>query len=181
MQREGSDDSFNVFENPRKPLVNVSVRLYLFLVVLTLFSSDTHVPFKEASNFQSIPEHMVPVLLNLAVSTMKSGWDKISSESTKSESSIARINSVSHYGLPSRKTCQILGTNTAHVKNAHIWPHNNRDAMILVELKPSDIDDPRNILRLHENIAYYLDRFHLTLVSSGTDVVLKVLDTRILP
>jgi len=134
---------------------------------------------------QSIPEHMVPVLLNLAVSTMKSGWDKISSERTKSESSIARINSVSHYGLRSQKTCQILGTNTAHVKNAHIWPHNNRDAMILVELKPSDIDDPRNILRLHDDIEYYLDRFHLTLVSSGTDfdlkIVLKVLDNSILP
>jgi len=118
---------------------------------------------------------------SLAVSLMKSGWEKISSERTKSESSIARKNSVSHYGLRSRRTCQILGTNTAHVKNAHIWPHNNSEAMVLVDLQPSDIDDPRNILRLHEDIEYYLDRFHLTLVSSGTDFVLKVLDTSILP
>ena len=57
--------------------------------------------------------------------------------------------------------------------------------MILVDLKPSDIDDSRNILCLQEDIEYYLDRFHLTLVSSGTDLVLKIvlelLDNSILP
>ena len=124
---------------------------------------------------------MVPVLLTLAVSTMKSGWEKISSERTKSESSTARNNSVSYYGLNSRRTCQILGPNTAHVKNAHIWPHNNSQGLVLVDLQPSDIDDPRNVLRLHEDIEYYLDRFQLTLVLSGSDFVLKVLDPTILP
>ena len=48
-------------------------------------------------------------------------------------------------------TCQILGesVNTPHVQNAHIWPHNYREALILVDLQPSDIDDPRNVLCLH--------------------------------
>ena len=130
---------------------------------------------------RTIPEHYVPVLLSLAVTSMKSGWENISSECTKSESSITRNNSVSHYGLRSQRTCQILGTNTAHVKNVHMWPHNNSEAMVLVDLQPSDINDPRNILRLHKDIEYYLDRFHLTLVSSGRNFVLKVLDDSILP
>ena len=65
----------------------------------------------------------------------------------------------------------------------HIWPHNNREALILVDLQTSDIDDPRNVLLLclHNDIAYHLDRFHLTLVPWGTDFVLKVLDPSILP
>ena len=138
-------------------------------------------PNPASSRVETIPEHYVPVLLSLAVSLIKSGWEKISSERTKSESSTARNNSVSHYGLSSRTTCQILGTNTDHVKNAHIWPHNNSEALVLVDLQPSDIDDPRNVLRLHEDIEYYLDRFHLTLVPSGTDFVLNVLDNSILP
>lgn len=124
---------------------------------------------------------MVPVLLTLAINSIKSGWEKISSESTKSESSMARDNSVSYYGLHNRETCQILGRNTAHVHNAHIWPHNNSEALVLVDLQPSDIHDPRNVLRLHEDIGYYLDRFQLTLVLCGSDFVLKVLDPSICP
>ena len=134
---------------------------------------------RSTSSVETIPEHMVPVLLTLAVSTMKSGWEKTSSERTKSESSTARNNSVSYYGLQSRKTCQILGPNTAHVKNAHIWPHNNSQWLVLVDLQPSDIDDPRNVLRLHEDIEYYLDRFRLTFVLSGSDFILTVLDPTI--
>ena len=122
--------------------------------LLTQFEQQQQQQQQQSSTVGTIPEHYVPVLLSLAVSLMKSGWEKISSEHTKSESSIARNNSVSHYGLGSRRTCQILGTtqNTAHVKNAHIWPHDNSEALVLVDLQPSDIDDPRNILRLHEDI-----------------------------
>ena len=128
----------------------------------------------------TIPEHFVPVLLTLAVSTMKSGWEKISSDRTQSESSTARNNSVSFYGLRGRKTCQILGNNTDHVINAHIWPYNNSQGLVLVDLQPSDIDNPRNVLRLHDDIEHYLDRFNLTFVLSGNDFVLKVLDPDIL-
>jgi len=143
---------------------------------------NKYVPVAPASStVETIPEHMVPVLLTLAVSTMKTGWEKISSQRTVSESSTARENAVSFYGLSSRRTCQILGPNTAHVKNAHIWPHNNMQGLVLVDLQPSDIDDPRNVLRLHEDIEYYLDRFHLTFVLSGRDFVLRVLDPNILP
>ena len=46
-------------------------------------------------------------------------------------------------------------------------------------MQPSDIDDPRNLLRLHEDIEYYLDRFRLTFVMSGSDFILKVLDPTI--
>ena len=118
-----------------------------------------YVARQSSTGVETIPEHMVPVLLTLAVNSMKSGWEKISSECTKSESSTARNNSVSHYGLQSERTCQILGRNTAHVQNAHIWPHNNSPGLVLVELQPSDI-------------AYYLDRFQLTFVLSGSDFIL---------
>ena len=94
----------------------------------------------------TIPKHYVPVLLSLAVSSIKSGWKKISSECTKSESSTARNNSVSFYGLWSQQTCQILGTNVGRMWNAHMWPHNNSEALVLVDLQSSDIDDPRNVL-----------------------------------
>ena len=134
-----------------------------------------------STGVETIPEHMVPVLLTLAVSTMKRGWEKISSERTKSESSTAKNASVSFYGLKSKRTCQILGPNTAHVKNARIWPYNNSRGLVLVDLQPSDIDGPRNVLRLQEDIEYYLDRFRLTLALSGSDFVLKVLDPAILP
>lgn len=69
---------------------------------------------------ETIPKHMVPLLLSLAVKSMKSGWERISSERAKSESSAARNNSAAYYGLHGRRTCQILGRNTAHVHNAHI-------------------------------------------------------------
>ena len=116
-------------------------------------------PQPASSRVETIPKHYVPVLLSLAVNLMKRGWKRISSESTKSESSTARSHLVFHYGLRDRETCQILGTNTSHVKNAHIWPHNNSEALVLVDLQPLDVNDSRNVLRLHEDIEYYLDRF----------------------
>ena len=61
-----------------------------------------------SSTVETIPEHMVPVLLTLAVSTMKSGWEKISPESTKSESSMARENSVAFYGLHAGQLARFL-------------------------------------------------------------------------
>jgi len=129
----------------------------------------------------TVPEHMVPVLLTHAVNSMKIGWEKMSSGHTKSESSEVRNNSVAFYGLRDRKTCQILGPDTAHVQNAHIWPHNNAHGLVLADLQPSQIDHPKNVLRLHADIEHYLDRFHLTFVLSGRDFILKVLDPNIGP
>jgi len=77
---------------------------------------------RRSAGVETTPEHMVPVLLALAVRSMKSGWEKISAECTKSESSTARNNSVSCCGL-SQRMCKILSLNTDHVQNAHMWPH----------------------------------------------------------
>jgi hypothetical protein len=177
----GKQDLINVADNKKDFSDRLEPKGVLPAVCDSLFNKYVASAQQSSAGVETIPEHMVPVLLTLAVSTMKSGWEKISSERTKSESSMARVNSVSYYGLDGRRTCQILGPNTAHVKNAHIWPHNNSQGLVLVDLQPSDIDDPRNLLRLHEDIEYYLDRFHLTFVLSGSDFILKVLDSNILP
>ena len=54
-----------------------------------------------------------------------------------------------------------------------------RENLPLVDLQETDIDDPRNILRLHGDIEYNFDRFFLTFVPSGNDFILKVLDPTI--
>jgi hypothetical protein len=73
--------------------------------------------------------------------------------------------------------CQVLGPGgTNHVKNAHIWPHNNRENLPLIDLDATDIDNPKNVLRLHSDIEHKFDRFLLTFVPSGSDFVLQVLD-----
>ena len=107
------------------------------------------------------------------------GWDKTTSQRTKSESSEVRNATVKFYGLSSRRHCQILGENTEHVVDAHIWPRHNRDNLVLVELEATDIDDPKNILRLHKNIEGFFDHKQLTFTQSGSDFLLKVLDPSI--
>jgi len=57
-----------------------------------------------------------------------------------------------------------------------------KEGLVLVDLQPSDVDDPRNALRLDEDVKCHLDCFHLTLALSGSDTfVLKVLDPNVLP
>ncbi|CAB9514255.1 expressed unknown protein [Seminavis robusta] len=51
--------------------------------------------------------------------------------------------------------------------------------LTLVDLQETDIDDPRNLLRLHGDIENNFDRFFLTFVPSGNDFILKVLDPTI--
>jgi hypothetical protein len=65
------------------------------------------------------------------------------------------------------------------VKNAHIWPHNNKDNLPLIDLVATDIDNPKNVLRLHSDIEHKFDRFLLTFVPFGDDFVLHVLDPSI--
>jgi len=123
-----------------------------------------------------IPSHYTPVLLALAINNMD-GWDRITTDRTVSDSTEIRHAAVAYYGLKARKHCQILGTDTKHVLNAHIWPHHNSENMILVDLKPSDVNSPKNILRLHKNIERCFDHKQLTFVQSGNDsFYLKLLD-----
>lgn len=135
------------------------------------FSFQTELPPKN-----KIPDHFAPLLLELAMKNMEIGWEKISSESTSVESTSARNASVSYYGLTGKKHCQILGAGTGSVQNAHIWPYNNRENLKLVDLEPTDIDNPKNVLRLHTEIEHKFDRFAVTFVLSGGEFILKVLD-----
>lgn len=104
------------------------------------------------------------LLLNLAMEGMEDGWARISSERTSGESRKAQTGCVYFYGLTGKENCQMLGPGTKHVRNAHIWPHNNRGNLLLVDLEKTDIDNPKNVLRLHSDIEHKLDRFQLTFV-----------------
>jgi hypothetical protein len=124
----------------------------------------------------SIPDHFAPILLAMAMKNISVGWEKISDKQTTKESLTATTNSVIFYGLTNNDHCQVLGPDTKNVKNAHLWPYNNREHLPLIDLDVADIDNPKNILRLHSDIEHSLDRFSVTFVPSGSDFVVKILD-----
>jgi hypothetical protein len=111
--------------------------------------------------------------------SMEIGWDNISEKGTKLDSTIAKRNSITFYGLENEQHCQVLGPDTKYVRTAHLWPHNNMENLPLVDLVATDIDNPKNVLRLHSDIENKFDRFSLTFVPSGNDFFLKVLDPSI--
>jgi HNH endonuclease len=119
------------------------------------------------------------LLLEVASRNMAAGWEKISENRTSRESETAKEKSIRYYGLYGKNHCQILGNGTKNVVNAHIWPHNNRENLVLVSLEEQDIDNPKNILRLHSAIEWHFDRFFLTFEYSGGDFILKILDLNI--
>jgi hypothetical protein len=162
-------------------------RIFVFLIQLleyeniffSFIESQSH--SRSARNLEKatgLPSHFTPVLLALAVNSMD-GWDRITADRTVSDSSTVCNAAVAHYGLASRKHCQILGERTEHVLNAHIWPDHNKNNLVLVDLKPSDIDYPKNILRLHRGIKRYFDHKQLTFTQAGAEFHLKVLDPAI--
>jgi HNH endonuclease len=119
------------------------------------------------------------LLLEVTSRNMAAGWEKISENRTSRESKTAKEKSIRYYGLYGENHCQILGNGTKNVVNAHIWPHNNRENLVLVSLEEQDIDNPKNILRLHSDIEWHFDRFFLTFEYSGGDFILKILDLNI--
>ncbi|CAB9497290.1 expressed unknown protein [Seminavis robusta] len=129
-----------------------------------------------AAPAQALPDQYASVLLDMAVRNMSVGWEKISENRTTHESQTVRNEAIRFYGLHSENTCQILGVGTLHVQNAHIWPYNNKENLVLCDLNETDIDNPRNVLRLHKDIEHHFDRMHLTLVPDGDGFTLKILD-----
>eukprot|EP00978_Attheya_sp_CCMP212_P009943 scaffold23770_cov43-Attheya_sp.AAC.3 len=74
----------------------------------------------QPQNENGIPDHFAPILLNLAMKSMEIGWDNISEKGTKLDSTIAKRNSITYYGLENERHCQVLGPDTKHVRNAHL-------------------------------------------------------------
>jgi hypothetical protein len=84
---------------------------------------------------------------------------------------------MAYYGLRSEKYCQILGEHNYHVVNAHIWPNQKRENLVLFALQPTDVDNPRNILRLHGDIKHCFEHEQVTFIQNGNgSYLLKVLD-----
>lgn len=91
----------------------------------------------------AFPITLPPILLNLAMKNMEIGWEKISENRTSVDSMTAKMYSINYYGQASRKYCQVLGPDTEHVKNAHLWPHNNMENLPLIDMVAEDIDNPK--------------------------------------
>jgi hypothetical protein len=98
------------------------------------------------------------------------GWDRITTDCTVSDSSANHNTVVAYYGLASKEHCQMLG-------DAHLWPDHSKSNLVLVDCKSTDIDDPKNILRLHRGIERLFDHKQVTFTQSGSkDFLLKVLN-----
>lgn len=120
------------------------------------------------------------VLLNMARVNLD-GWDKTSEQRTKVQSETTKSNVLAYYGIRRNNFCQILGGSTKHVVNAHIWPVSNKNNMMLIGLDASQIDDPRNVLRLHSDLERYFDHKQICFDWDGNQLKLSVLDPSILP
>jgi len=83
-------------------------------------------------------------------------WEGLGSNRTSDQANVTRSKAVEYYGLGKRKRCQILG-DSGHVVDAHIIPESKNTLLILVDLEPEDVDSPRNVLRLHNDIARAFD------------------------
>ena len=102
---------------------------------------------------------------------------------SQQDSEEARNASISFYGLPSEKYCQVLGQQLEHTKvvNAHIWPRSSTKTLPLFDLKMEDIHNPRNLLRLHQSIERAFDRRELAFIAGDNDsFTVKVLSRQLM-
>jgi hypothetical protein len=99
----------------------------------------------------------------MAVNGMN-GWKATSTHRTVSDSASLCTRVVKHYSLK-KDTCQILGSRTKHVINAHIWPVSNSQNIVLVGLDVADVNSARNVLRLHHDIERAFDNRQVTFVT----------------
>eukprot|EP00977_Amphora_coffeiformis_P002782 scaffold523_cov166-Amphora_coffeaeformis.AAC.10 len=94
------------------------------------------------------------------------------------DSEEARNMSISFYGLPNEKYCQVLGPQPEHSKvvNAHVWPRSLTKTLSLFGLEMEDIHNRKNVLRLHQSIECAFDRRELAFTAGDNDsFVVKVL------
>ena len=106
-------------------------------------------------------------------------WRRTSTARSDEQSSSVAGRAITHYGLPHKKFCQILGPKTPHVVNLHIWPEWAVNQLRLLDLGFEAIDDPRNILRVHTKVERSFDRKELTFVIKDGRITLKVLCPRL--
>lgn len=89
-------------------------------------------------------------------------WENIHSE-TKSqvakEETVNRRPVVEYYGCRDCHYCMVLGKVThCDVITAHLWPRSTMgQGLTILELSPSDVNNPRNFLRLHKSFESALE------------------------
>ncbi len=74
------------------------------------------------------------------------------------------------YGTERQYYCMVLGKNVTHseIICSHIWPkHTGGRGLELFDLQTSDVNNPRNFLRLHKSIKNAFDHKRLTFIPTG--------------
>ena len=107
-------------------------------------------------------------------------WGRTRTARTQDDSSTVAGIAITHYGLEKKADCQLLGPDTKHVINLHIWPEWAVNELPLFDLPLDAINDPRNILRVHKKVERAFDSKELTFVMTGDVLTLKVLAPGIL-
>jgi hypothetical protein len=128
--------------------------------------------------------------LKLIITELLDPWERIHSEteSVVEAAEQRNLDLVSDfYEMPKTAMCMVLGKATnCQIKCAHIWPRCALGrGLEAFDLNDTDVDNPRNFLRLHRDIERAFDRKRLVFVPEalGVDgeVLLKVviLDPRL--
>ena len=116
-------------------------------------------------------------------------WEQIHSEITENfdAESSHHINDVSNfYGTPKQHYCMMLGKATHFpIICAHIWPKcTNGKGLEAVGLQSTDINNPRNFLRLHKSIKDAFDKkrlcFSFVMEGEAIRFVVNILDPSLL-
>lgn len=97
---------------------------------------------------------------------------------SRDDSKAVRIASIAYYDLADEKYCQVLGAvdpDHVSVVNAHIWPRHAITDLPLFDLEPSDINNPRNVLRLQKDIERAFDQRKLTFIHDGGKLRVRIL------
>ena len=128
---------------------------------------------EEAKESQRSDIREMKILFSQFMISQADPW-KIISEShwSRQDSADGRNRSVTYYGLTGDNSCQVLGGPLPqHVKitNAHIWPRSSCEKLVFFDLRVEDVNEPQNILRLHQCIERAFDKKELTFVADGVD------------
>jgi hypothetical protein len=124
--------------------------------------------------------------LKYALELTTDPWEQIHSEITEVivAESTPHLDDVStFYGTPKQHYCMVLGNVlNCHVICAHIWPKfTNGNGLGLMELKRTDVNSPRNFLRLHKSIESAFDKKRLIFLRDMEgNLFVSILDPKLL-
>jgi len=110
----------------------------------------------------SVVESIQPMISAVSAMLLRP-WDKISqsTQSSKQSNDERTEQVLEFYGIQ-RERCMVLGATRAPVITSHIWPkHTCGQGLTIFGLVREDVNNERNLLRLHHRIEHHFDRRNL--------------------